>query len=150
MNEGYANPRQRILGSVAWGAFADTLFNLEPLSPNDPDQTQRRLFIGPRNHKEHHITLEYQNGLFSPAFNPVIEEAIKFTQNESVVYGIISTLGTASRQEIVVTASKINLSIRTVDRCLQSLTQYRVIRSERHGHFSVDKDKSLPLMLPQK
>ena len=143
--ERYPDPRQRILGSVAWAAYVETVFNLEAIAPDSTATNKtRRLFIGPRNHAEHEIRLEMENGLFVPAFNPVIEEAPKFSKSESVVYGIIGTLGTAQRQEIVVEAGKLNLSPRTVDRCLQSLTQMRVIRSERYGQFSVDKEVTLP------
>lgn len=138
--ERYPDPRQRILGSVAWAAYTETIFNLEPLAPDNTATVKtRRLFIGPRNHAEHEIRLEMQNGLFVPAFNPIIEEAPKFSKSESVVYGIIGTLGTAQRQQIVAEAVKLGLSVRTIDRCIQSLVKMRVIRSENYGHFSVDK-----------
>ena len=138
-NEVYANPRQRILGSVAWAAYAETIFNLEPIKPDDPTQTCRRLFIGPRNHREHVINLEMQDGLMIPAFTPVVDEAPKFSKSESVVYGIVSNDGPIERKLIVRKSEGLGLSSATTDRCLASLVLKRVIRSEQYGVYVADK-----------
>ncbi len=141
-NEKYSNPRQRILGSVAWAAYAETIFNLEPTKPDDPTQTQRRLFIGPRNYREHIINLEMNDGLLVPAFNPIIEEAPTFSKNESVIYGIVGT-GIGERWAIVAEAEKINMSRASADRALESLVLKRVLRSVRKGVYEVEKTASI-------
>jgi len=138
--ERYSNPRQRILGSVAWAAYAETIFNLEPIKPDDPTQSARRLFIGPRNHREHIINLEMKDGILIPVFNPIIEEAITFSKNESIIYGIVSTAPEPiERQTVVVEGEKLGLSRSTTDRCLTSLVLKRVLRREQYGVFVVEK-----------
>lgn len=65
--EKFVNPRQRILGSVAWAGFSDTVILIEPSNPEDPSSGMRDVFLMPRNAKED--LLKYQlndKGLFEP------------------------------------------------------------------------------------
>ena len=48
--EGFNSPREKILGSVAWGAFAETIFYIEPFSSKDVENPYRRFRLLPRNH----------------------------------------------------------------------------------------------------
>jgi hypothetical protein len=50
--ETFNNPRQRFLGSVAWGGFVDTMIFIEPENAEDPTDTSRRIFVLPRNSAE--------------------------------------------------------------------------------------------------
>lgn len=51
-NERYLNPRQRISGSVAWAAFSETIFLLEPIKPESRDDDRSTLTVLPRNAKK--------------------------------------------------------------------------------------------------
>jgi RecA-family ATPase len=50
--EKFDNPRQRFLGSVAWGGFVDTMIFIEPENADDPTNTSRRILVLPRNSSE--------------------------------------------------------------------------------------------------
>lgn len=72
--EEFINPRQRILGSVAWGGFSDTVVVIEPTNPEDVDDPQRTVLILPRN--ESSFRLDYQfdkDGKLVPRANEVAE-----------------------------------------------------------------------------
>jgi len=47
--EQFKNPRERFLGSVAWGGFSDTMFCIEPTNPEDPRDPGRKVLVLPRN-----------------------------------------------------------------------------------------------------
>lgn len=58
----YENPRQRIAGGSAWAGFADTIILVEPTDADDPSQSHHRhLSILPRNHKEIHRELAFND-----------------------------------------------------------------------------------------
>lgn len=44
-----SDPRQRFLGSVAWGGFADCMLHIEPTNPDDPTDPRRQLYVLPKN-----------------------------------------------------------------------------------------------------
>ena len=57
--EGYANPRQRVLGSVAWAAYTETIILVEP-KPEQAGKVSeiRHLYILPRNAPEETFEME--------------------------------------------------------------------------------------------
>jgi AAA domain len=60
--EEYLNPRQRILGSVAWAAFSETCILIEP--SGDPDKLKveiRNLFLLPRDAKSQHFEMAFND-----------------------------------------------------------------------------------------
>jgi hypothetical protein len=66
-NEQYENPRQKLLGSVAWAAFSETIIGFEPVEAKNPDCKLRRLYLLPRNEAEQTFDLEMQDGILVPA-----------------------------------------------------------------------------------
>jgi hypothetical protein len=61
--EQFLNPRQRVLGSVAWAGFAETIVVIEPTKPEDVENQERRVMMLPRNWKEsEHIYVLDDNG----------------------------------------------------------------------------------------
>jgi len=57
--EEFLNPRQRVMGSVAWAAYSETILLLEPLGlEKDSTTNLRRLFVLPRNSKEFSIDFQ--------------------------------------------------------------------------------------------
>lgn len=57
--ERYENPRQRVHGSVAWGAVGDTIFIVEP-SKDSP--LVRDVYVLPRNSAELKLEMTFENG----------------------------------------------------------------------------------------
>jgi RecA-family ATPase len=49
--EGYLEPRQCILGAIAWGAFCSTVLYIKSVHPEDVENDERNLVILPRNGK---------------------------------------------------------------------------------------------------
>lgn len=45
------NPRERILGSVAFAAYTKTIIFIEPTDPKDPTNPTRRVWVMPRDHQ---------------------------------------------------------------------------------------------------
>lgn len=56
--EAYSNPRQRVLGSVAWAAYSDLIVTMDPARPDDPSDLIRVVNVLPRNSAE--FTLKYE------------------------------------------------------------------------------------------
>lgn len=57
-NEKYLNPRERILGSVAWAGFSETLFFIAPIAPDNVVDNYRLLEILPRQSAQEKFELE--------------------------------------------------------------------------------------------
>jgi RecA-family ATPase len=54
---GYAVPREKVIGSVAWTAFTSTTIVMEPADPKTPEDPGRTIYVLPRD--ERPFTLEY-------------------------------------------------------------------------------------------
>jgi hypothetical protein len=66
--EEYSNPREKALGSVAWGAYSETIIYVEPVDPQNPADTLRRVQILPRNAKSESFDMKLdENGRLIPA-----------------------------------------------------------------------------------
>ena len=67
-NEKYLNARQRILGSVAWAGFSDTIFYIEPTDAENATCLMRKFEILPRNAKNEVFEMELTaNGTLVPS-----------------------------------------------------------------------------------
>jgi hypothetical protein len=68
--EGYANPREKLLGSMAWAAYAETIFVLEFYSARNQENPYRKLHVLPRNHAPNFVRYflvdSAQNGRLVP------------------------------------------------------------------------------------
>ena len=64
--EEYLNPRERVIGSVAWAGFSETIFFFEPLEPDNPECALRRLHVLPRNAKQQTFDFDFSSGLLVP------------------------------------------------------------------------------------
>jgi hypothetical protein len=69
-HERYLNPRQRLNGSGSWPGFSETIFDLEPTKPDDPNVQTRELAVLPRNSREFLTTYEFRDGLLVPISKP--------------------------------------------------------------------------------
>lgn len=57
-NEKYLNPRERILGSVAWAAFSETIFFIAPVNPDKSEDDYRLLEILPRQARAQNVEFQ--------------------------------------------------------------------------------------------
>lgn len=139
-NEKYLNPRQRVSGSVAWAAFTETVFVLEPLNPDKPEDTHRELFICPRNYREMRCLYEfYPDGRILPAFNPIIED---LKETYQTVLEFIETAyhkrnkTPVSRKSIVEEGERIGISPSAIDRAIDKLKKVEAIACVGYGTYS--------------
>ena len=59
----YTNPRQRVMGSVAWAAYTETIFLVEEFKLDDPaHKDDRTLICLPRNAPSQYVNLRFQSG----------------------------------------------------------------------------------------
>lgn len=54
---GYAAPREKVIGSVAWTAFTSTTIIMDPVDVNTPEDPGRTIYVLPRDEKP--FTLDY-------------------------------------------------------------------------------------------
>jgi len=131
-NEKYINPRQRIAGSVAWAAYAETIFLLDPLNPDQASSSNiRRLWVLPRNKKE--FTTDYrfdQNGVLTAESSTEIET---WDSREEAILAAIG--GGSDRQDIVRNCFVYGISSAAVDRGLKKLLELGVIQRLSTGFY---------------
>jgi len=66
-NERYLNPRERCLGSVAWGGFSETVVMLDSVDPGNKEKFKyRNVYLLPRNAREEMYEMEFDNGILTP------------------------------------------------------------------------------------
>jgi RecA-family ATPase len=59
----YSNPRQRVMGSVAWAAYTETIVLIEEAKDSDVShKDDRSLIVLPRNSSSQFINLRFQSG----------------------------------------------------------------------------------------
>ncbi len=51
-NDQITDPRQMVLGTVAWGAFVETIIAIRRMAPKDPENQERQVLLLPRNARE--------------------------------------------------------------------------------------------------
>lgn len=63
----YTNPRQRVMGSVAWAAYSETIFLVEEFKLDDPShKDDRTLMCLPRNAASQYVNLRFKDGRLIP------------------------------------------------------------------------------------
>jgi|SRR5581483_3552444 len=67
----YNNPRQRILGTVAWAGYTETIILIEPFDAENPQDSTRVVMILPRNAPERMYQAEFKNGMLVEKAKPV-------------------------------------------------------------------------------
>lgn len=133
-NEKYLNPRQRIAGSVAWAAFSETVFNLEPCNPDNANDKRRDLYVCPRNSAEYAVKLEMNGeGRLIECFDIELDEC---SDPESVVYEAIKQ-GLSARRDIVRAVAKHGVSRASCDNALASLLSKKSIMSPKYGKYTI-------------
>jgi RecA-family ATPase len=123
--EGFANPRHRFLGSVAWGGFTDTMFFIEPTDPKVPEDPRRTIYVLPRNSPSR--TLHYRfaddGRLEATQSTSTAREML-----EQCAVGAIEQTGSITCKQFLELAEQLKISERTAYRVLDSLCDRKVIR----------------------
>ncbi len=130
--EGYSNPRQRVLGSVAWAAYSDLIITMDPLKPDDPNDLIRVVNVLPRNSKEFTLKYERQGPLLVPYVDPVEDDmssVLDFWLHSQDFEREIP------RREIVKFARENTIDERAVERWLDKTIQKCQIERLRKGFY---------------
>lgn len=61
--EQYVDPRTRITGSGAWGAYSSSIVLVEKAAPSEPADTTRKLYFLLRNGPERMLLMDFRDGL---------------------------------------------------------------------------------------
>jgi len=112
------NPRERVLGSVAWGAFSETVIFIDPVEPTQVTNAERRVLMLPRNapNTEHEFAFDPQ-GRLVPA---------KHKRGSVVLNGCLAEMGVGgeiTRRAILDWAEASGVSPRTAEYWIASCVQ---------------------------
>lgn len=130
--EEYMNPRQRIAGSVAWAAFTETVFVVEPVHPEEPEDSTRRLYVCPRNAQEMTFDMRMNEaGRLLVDSGPDDAAA----SDEIIITNILRAKGTLSRRDLFREIMHLGISSATLDRRLKSLIRKGLIIQPAYGHY---------------
>jgi hypothetical protein len=131
-HEGYENPRQKLHGSVAWAAFSDTIFILEPIEPKNPMNRERRLYICPRNAAECYIDYKFDDR----------GHLLRLTDEDGtsdIILTLIPSADPGIQRKDLLRAIENDLHIpmptATFDRMLKSLKNDGKVRQSKYGFY---------------
>jgi hypothetical protein len=124
------NPRERLLGSAAWGAFAETLFVLGCDHPELPNSL-RHFYVLPRNWKEEKYHFNLIDGWPHLAESPE-EQNREFTLQFSIPEGQV-----IARAELLKIASGLGIPSASFSRILDKITHEKTgyLVKVRHGFY---------------
>lgn len=81
--ESYEDPRQRVLGSVAWAAMSETIILIERDEPGNLENLNRKITLLPRNtHESEHLYLLDEQGKFKPVDDKACDDAMDILINK--------------------------------------------------------------------
>ena len=139
--ERYMNPRQRILGSVAWAGFSETIIILDQIDPEDP-ASRREIQLCPRNAPQGRFDYDLDsNGLVIFTQNDAHQSAKgRPSGKESHIDSLLSIISTLGTQEIPRAAfdemgEGLGITSRTMDRLLQQMQVDQHLRWLRKGVY---------------
>lgn len=66
VDEYIPNPRQQVLGSVAWPGFTDLIIGLQPEEPDNPENPNRICMVLPRDAAEYVLNYRNEGGILVP------------------------------------------------------------------------------------
>jgi hypothetical protein len=134
----FTNPREKLLGSAAWGGYSETLMIFGCIDPADTNPRKPRFtLILPRNHQEFRIDWR-----FDATGMPEITEGTPEEQDrEPLFQAIIPEAQILSRAELLKLAVSIGISGGTFDRVLKRAIDQKTgyLESVRHGHYRKPK-----------
>lgn len=143
--EKFENPRQRILGSVAWAAFSGNIILIEPDKPKDIRDRGRNIMVLSRNGAEELHAYEFNDmGRLQPRV-AAPEEARRL-----VMLSKLPNTATFTRAEAMEAAKNLGVTPTTIDRWLTSMVvDGYIAKTEVRGEYvravpAFDGSKLLP------
>lgn len=132
--EEFLNPRQRILGSVAWASYSETVLLLEPLGLEQDGTTPlRKLFVLPRQTKEFSIDLQVdEKGRLRPVDTKIKGED---DLNDALAYAYLQTLKPAETFTTSDFIDRLQIPQRTAERLLSRLLEQSQIIKVARGKY---------------
>lgn len=132
-NERYRNPRQRILGTVAWAGFTDTVITIEPQSPDDVDDQRRIVLVEPREAKPYSLNMVFdpdgrlitQDEEIDRTFNSFMDQQLDKLPFDRAIR--TSALHEAGKE--------VGLTNAIVDKWIPSALERGVLRRVRQGMY---------------
>jgi hypothetical protein len=129
-NERYLNPRQRISGSVAWAAFSETIFLLEPIKPDNPHDDRSTLTVLPRNAKKFVKDFTFNDR------GQLIECSIQEEQDKyNILLSLIPTDQPLTRDHILDLAFNLGISRASCDNWLKDCLENGTIHKPEYGKY---------------
>lgn len=128
--ERYLNPRQRLAGTVAWGAFTETVILIEP----GEGDNERQLHLLPRNAEETSFTYAFEGGMLKE----VSPEGIVYEAIDRHLLPCLKTGTDYSRIEIVELVGQVGIqkcSVKTIERWLKDKLRLGVIERPSKGVY---------------
>jgi hypothetical protein len=131
-NEEYSNPRQRIMGNNAWGAYSETVIVLDTPEP-EKQPNGRRLYVYPRQGAPIILPMEFNKegrleegdaeigAMAMDAWVHTQESGVEFTSKQAQDYGY----------------NEMGIARATVFRWIGSACGRGLIRKVRHGVYSI-------------
>jgi hypothetical protein len=147
---GYENAREKLLGSAAWAAFAESIFMLDPFKASDPASPYRRLSVFPRN-KTAGFIVNYkfgQNGVLQQIGDQDLPQESTNRNGRPPdsgaaveIYSFLTTLKSENRSafEISELSSFVGdrVSRATLYRRVEKLVLDGILASTKHGTYEI-------------
>ena len=129
--EEFLNPRQRVLGSVAWAAYSETMLLLEPVGlEQNGTSPQRRLYVLPRQAKEFTVDMIVDDqGRLRPA--PSAEDDL----SEALSYAYLQSIKPNGEFTTADFMAHIGIPERSAKRLLSQLLETGQIQKSSWGRY---------------
>lgn len=133
--EKFPNPRQRILGSVAWGAYSDLVIVMDPEDPEDVRNKNRVIHVLPRDAEEFVVKMCNSGGVLKSVDEEAEDQMDSLMDQE---LGKIPAGAVVSTLEFVRIAFNLSLSRPTCERWIsRTVMQGRLQRVGRGKYAKV-------------
>ena len=131
--EKFLNPRQRILGSVAWASFVESIIMIEP---DVKDEDKRHVNLLPRNGRGEHYVMTFDEFGFLKEPDTISQagDVTEFIMNDLIKLQPGDTL---KYQIIVGMAAEKGIRKRSLDRWLAGLVENGRVAREKRGEYLV-------------
>jgi hypothetical protein len=125
------SPRERLLGSVAWGAYSDTLVYIGPVKLQDEINNNRRLYIMPRNSAPAEFVYQFdQDGRLVETTQDANDSRL-----DKYLYEEVNDETEFTRQEVDNWAALQDISKQTVTRWLSNLVDAGYLERVVRGRY---------------
>jgi RecA-family ATPase len=123
-------PRERILGSVAWGACSETIIYIDPADLADSRNVDRRIFLFPRNVRNEQFDYCFDaQGRLVPVADQVLSNMLELELLRIPIDGVIT------RAQVMEWADRHGMSHRTAEYWMKDMTESGVLKREQRGSY---------------